>query len=57
LTHRIGKKEVIEKLATMKKSNFDKVEGFIACLIAQKKSLHQDSYKRRPLLGKKQEDE
>jgi hypothetical protein len=57
LTHRIGKREVIEKLAAMKNSSFDRVEGFIECLIARKKLPHSDSYKRRPLLGKKNENE
>jgi hypothetical protein len=47
----------MQKLETMNKSNLDKVDGFIKCLIAQRESVQQAPDKRKPLLAKKKQDE
>jgi hypothetical protein len=57
LDYVINKNELVQKLEAMNKTNLDKVDGFIKCLIAQRALSRQNENRRKPLLAIKKRDE
>jgi hypothetical protein len=57
LDHVISKNELVQKLEVMNKTNLDKVDGFIKCLISQRALSRQNETRRKPLLAIKKRDE
>jgi hypothetical protein len=50
-----GRNEVLKKLEMMNKTNLDKVDGFVKCLIFQKKAVQTVPGEQRPLLARKKQ--
>lgn len=53
----VEKNEVFKKLEMMDRTNLDKIDGFVKCLIFQREELKTLPGKRQPLLIRKKQDE